>query len=181
MARSALRTLRRRSRRLLFESTVVLVSALLAGGEGVLLAAQSAQQSSAPQTASDASKLSGDQFDRQFLLSWRNDLLDRTWGSLNELERSSGQPHHTILRLRVDEPNLTSTEWAARLSERLGRPMTAGAFRQALQRARREFALRLLAEVRASLLEEPTPQALEEELADLELLEYCRPYLKRSG
>jgi RNA polymerase sigma-70 factor (ECF subfamily) len=121
------------------------------------------------------------QFDRQFLLSWRNDLLDRTWGSLNELERASGQPHHTVLRLRVDEPNLTSTEWAARLSERLGRPMTAGAFRQALQRARREFAHRLLAEVRASLLEEPTPQALEEELADLELLEYCRPYLKRSG
>jgi RNA polymerase sigma-70 factor (ECF subfamily) len=121
------------------------------------------------------------QFDRQFLLSWRNDLLDRTWGSLNELERSSGQPHHTILRLRVDEPDLTSTEWAARLSERLGRPMTPGAFRQALQRARREFALRLLTEVRASLLEEPTPQALEEELADLELLEYCRPYLKRSG
>jgi DNA-directed RNA polymerase specialized sigma24 family protein len=121
------------------------------------------------------------QFDRQFLLSWRNDLIDRTWGSLDELERASGQPHHTVLRLRVDEPDLTSTEWAARLSERLGRPMTAGAFRQALQRARREFALRLLAEVRASLLEEPSPQALEEELADLELLEYCRPYLKRSG
>ena len=49
-----------------------------------------------------------------------------------------------------------------------------------VQRARREFALRLIAEVRASL-EEPTPQALEQELADLELLEYCRPYLKRRG
>jgi RNA polymerase sigma-70 factor (ECF subfamily) len=121
------------------------------------------------------------QFDRQFLLSWRNDLLDRTWGSLDELERSSGQPHHTVLRLRVDEPGLTSKEWAAKLSERLGRPVTPGAFRQALQRARREFALRLLSEVRGSLLEQPTPQALEEELADLELLEYCRPYLKRSG
>ena len=60
---------------------------------------------------------------------------------------------------------------------RLGRPVSPGAFRQALQRARREFALRLIAEVRASL-EKPTGQSLEQELADLELLEYCRPYLK---
>ena len=78
----------------------------------------------------------------------------------------------------MDEPGLTSNEWAARLSERLGRPVTPGAFRQALQRARREFARRLIDEVRASLLEGPTRQTLEEELADLELLEYCRPYLQ---
>jgi RNA polymerase sigma-70 factor (ECF subfamily) len=120
------------------------------------------------------------QFDRQFLQSWRNDLLDRAWVALDELERATRQPYHTILRLRVDEPGLTSTQWAARLSEVLGRQISPGAFRQALQRARREFALRLLDEVRSSL-EEPTPQALEEELVDLELLEYCRPYLKRSG
>ena len=62
----------------------------------------------------------------------------------------------------------------------LERPVTPGAFRQALQRARREFARRLVAEVRASLAE-PTTQAVEEELADLELLEYCRPYLERGG
>jgi RNA polymerase sigma factor (sigma-70 family) len=117
------------------------------------------------------------QFERQFLLSWRTDLLDRAWVALDELERETGQPHHTILRLRVDEPGLTSKDWAARLAERLGRPVTPGAFRQALQRARREFALRLIAEVRASL-EKPTRQSLEQELADLELLEYCRPYLK---
>ena len=118
------------------------------------------------------------QFDRQFLLSWRADLLERAWGALDELERSTDQPHHTVLRVRVDEPGLTSKEWAARLSERLERPVTPGASRQALQRARREFALRLIAEVRTSLLEEPTVQTLEEELADLELLEYCRPYLR---
>jgi hypothetical protein len=78
----------------------------------------------------------------------------------------------------VDEPGLTSNGWAARLSQKLGRPVTPGAFRQALQRARREFALRLIDEVRASLLDGPGPRALEEELADLGLLEYCRPYLR---
>lgn len=118
-----------------------------------------------------------EQFDRQFLLSWRADLLERAWTALDEMERQTGQPHHTILRLRVDEPGLTSKEWATRLSERLGRSYTPGGFRQALQRARREFALRLIAEVRASLLEKPTRHSLEQELADLELLEYCRPYL----
>ncbi len=46
------------------------------------------------------------QFERQFLQSWRNDLLDRAWNSLDELERATGQPHYTILRLRVDEPGL---------------------------------------------------------------------------
>jgi RNA polymerase sigma-70 factor (ECF subfamily) len=116
-------------------------------------------------------------FDRQFLLSWRTDLLDRTWDALDELERKTGQPYHTILRLRVDEPGLTSKDWAARLSERLGRPFSPGAFRQALQRARREFATRLIAEVRDSIAK-PTRHALEQELADLELLEYCRPYLQ---
>ena len=117
------------------------------------------------------------QFDRQFLLSWRTDLLDRAWAALDEAERQTGQPHYTILRLRVDEPGLTSNDWAGRVSERLGRPFSPGAFRQALQRARREFANRLIGEVRASL-EKPTRQALEQELADLELLAYCRPYLK---
>jgi RNA polymerase sigma-70 factor (ECF subfamily) len=118
------------------------------------------------------------QFERQFTQSWRNDLLDRAWIALDELERSTGQPHHTVLRLRVDQPGLTSNQWADRLSEQLGRPITPGAFRQALQRARREFARRLIDEVRSSLLEAPTRQTLEEELADLELLEYCRPYLR---
>jgi RNA polymerase sigma factor (sigma-70 family) len=119
------------------------------------------------------------QFDRQFLQSWRTDLLERAWTGLDELERSTGQPCHTILRLRVDEPGLTSKEWAERLSEKLGRTYSPGAFRQALQRARREFAVRLLAEVRDSI-EQPTAQTLEDELADLELLEYCRPYLKQA-
>jgi RNA polymerase sigma-70 factor (ECF subfamily) len=117
------------------------------------------------------------QFDRQFLVSWRNDLLDRAWGALEEQERMTGHPYHTILRLRVDQPELNSTECSQQLSRTLGRPLTAGAFRQALQRARRQYAAHLIAEVEASL-HDPTPEAVEEELADLELLDYCKPYVK---
>ncbi|MGP0063155.1 MAG: RNA polymerase sigma factor [Isosphaeraceae bacterium] len=120
------------------------------------------------------------QFDRQFLQSWRNDLLDRSWNAVKELEERTGQPYYTVLRTRVDHPEQTSKGWADRLAEALGRPISPGAFRQTLQRARRAYANHLIGEVAGSL-NDLRPQALEEELADLELLEYCRPYLKRRG
>ncbi len=116
-------------------------------------------------------------FEQQFLLSWRNDLLDRAWLAVKEMERKTGQPHHTVLRIRVDFPDLTSNEWAERLSVAVGHPVTPGAFRQALQRARRAFTNHVIREVAASL-DDPTPVAIEEELADLQLLDYCRPYMK---
>jgi RNA polymerase sigma factor (sigma-70 family) len=116
-------------------------------------------------------------FEQQFLESWRKDLLDRAWSSLEELEKSTGQPYHTVLRSRVDHPDLPSHELATQLSRRLDRPLSAGAVRQALQRSRRKYVNYLIAEVLASL-EHPTRDELEEELSDLNLLEYCRPFMK---
>jgi RNA polymerase sigma-70 factor (ECF subfamily) len=118
------------------------------------------------------------QFDRQFLQSWRNDLLDRAWEAIKEREKETGQPYHTVLRMRVEHPDLTSNEWSERLSQVVGHPVTPGGFRQALQRAREQFAKHLLTEVSASL-HDPTPEQIEEELADLELLSCCKPYLNR--
>ena len=114
----------------------------------------------------------------QFLESWRNDLLDRAWNALSELERSSRQPYFTVLRSRVEHPDLKSNELAKRLSAALGRPLTAGALRQALQRSRQKYVDYLIDEVLGSL-DHPTRDALEEELSDLKLLDQCRPYLKR--
>ena len=45
-------------------------------------------------------------------------------------------------------------------------------------RSRRKFVDFLLAEVLQSL-DQPSQDELEEELGDLKLLEYCRPFLKR--
>jgi DNA-directed RNA polymerase specialized sigma24 family protein len=117
-------------------------------------------------------------FEQQFLESWRTDLLDRAWTALSELEKSTGQPYHTVLRSRVDNPELPSNHLAERLSEKLGRPLTGGAVRQALQRSRRKYVNFLLTEVLASL-DRPTQDELEEELSDLSLLAYCRPFMKR--
>jgi RNA polymerase sigma factor (sigma-70 family) len=117
-------------------------------------------------------------FEEQFIDSWRKDLLDRAWKSLAELEKNTGWPYHTVLRSRVDHPDMPSHELAERLSVVIGRPLSAGAVRQALQRSRRKYVNYLLTEVLGSL-DSQTPDDLEDELSDLHLLDYCRPYLNR--
>jgi RNA polymerase sigma-70 factor (ECF subfamily) len=83
-----------------------------------------------------------------------------------------------VLRYRVDHPGLRSPELAAGLSERLGKPVSAGAARVLLHRARDAFAELLLDEVIQSLAGDSLDLA-EEELIELNLLEYCRPALDR--
>ncbi len=116
-------------------------------------------------------------FDQQFIESWRKDLLERAWKSLEELQSSSGQPYHTVLRSKVDNPDLPSHQLAGKLSAVLKRPITAGALRQALGRSRRKFVGYVITEVCASL-DHPTEDDLEEELIDLNLIHYCRPFMK---
>ena len=116
--------------------------------------------------------------DRMFTNSWRDELLARCWQRLNEDEQETGKPHHTVLRYRVDHPELHSPELAAGLTERLGKPVNAGAARVLLHRARDAFAELLLKEVIESLADDSLDSA-EEELIELDLLEYCRPALDR--
>jgi RNA polymerase sigma-70 factor (ECF subfamily) len=117
-------------------------------------------------------------FDREFIVSWRNDLLERSWQALADLERTSGQPYHTVLRFRVDHPELPSVKAAEQLSREIGRQLTGGAVRQAVQRSRQKFVGFLVAEVLQSM-DRPSQDELEEELGDLNLLHYCRPYMSR--
>jgi RNA polymerase sigma-70 factor (ECF subfamily) len=120
------------------------------------------------------------EFDRHFLTSWRSELMARAWDALERLEERTGQPYYAVLRLRVEHPEWHSPELAERLSETLGRPISAGGVRMALQRSRDRFVEFLLDEVSASL-DSPTPNELEEELIAVNLMEYCRPVLKRQG
>ncbi|TWT35304.1 RNA polymerase sigma factor [Posidoniimonas corsicana] len=112
--------------------------------------------------------------------SWRDDLLSRTWESLETLEQTTGKPYHTALRLRVEHPEARSPELAELLSDRLGKPMKAGAARVLLHRSREAFADLLLEEV-AHSLDDASMQRLEEELIDLNLLEYCRPAFEKKA
>jgi RNA polymerase sigma factor (sigma-70 family) len=111
---------------------------------------------------------------RNFLSSWREELLERTWSAL----AAASPAGHAVLRLRVECPELTSAQLAERLAGRLGNPVTAAWVRKTLQRAHDRYADLLLEEVAHSLAE-VTPQALRQELEELDLLRYCRAALER--
>ena len=104
--------------------------------------------------------------------------MARAWVALLGLEVRTGQPYHTVLRLRVEHPELRSPELAERLSALLDRPISAGGLRQALQRSRDRYVGFLIEEVAGSL-DSPTADQLEQELGDLDLLDQCRPALSR--
>jgi RNA polymerase sigma-70 factor (ECF subfamily) len=119
---------------------------------------------------------SPEEHERACLESWRDELLARTWNALAGVELQTGQPFYTVLRFRADHPQMRSPDMAVQLSALAGRPFTAVGVRQIIRRARQRFADLLLDEVVHSLAD-PTEEAVERELIDLHLLEYCRPAL----
>jgi hypothetical protein len=84
------------------------------------------------------------------------------------------------LRFRADRTDATSAEMAAYLTGQVRpeQPFTETGVRKILQRARAQFAEALLDDV-AHSLGYPAPDALEEELIDLDLLLFCRDALSR--
>lgn len=116
--------------------------------------------------------------DLQFLTIWRAELLDRAWDALAEFERQTGQPVHTVLRFRAENPTVRSPQMAEQLAGRIGRSVTADWIRKRLFLARERFADLLLEEVAQSLAN-PSAEELELELIDLGLLEHCRTALAR--
>jgi RNA polymerase sigma-70 factor (ECF subfamily) len=118
--------------------------------------------------------------DQEFLERWREELLAHAWEALAEVERQSGQPYHAVLSSKVEQRQVRSAELAVRLSAERGRPFTEDGIRQVLHRARKKFAELLVAEVARSL-QTAEPEALERELVELGLLDYCRSALPRPG
>jgi hypothetical protein len=112
----------------------------------------------------------------EWLAGWRQCLLDRALDTLERNERQSpGNWHYTVLKLSTENPDATSKTLAPRVEA--DPPLTAAAFRKQLSRARIAFARALCEEVERTL-DVPTPEAVLEELADIGLLAYVRPYLK---
>jgi hypothetical protein len=121
----------------------------------------------------------GEDADRAFLESWRDELLARAWAALAEAEQATGRPFYSALRARADRPGATSEELAAVLAEQLARPITPANACQLLHRARERFS-GLLVDLVAQSLDEAGPDHVEQELADLGLLDYCRAGAKRA-
>jgi hypothetical protein len=119
-----------------------------------------------------------DAVDRVWVAEWRECLLERTWRAMvHEQQKGKINPaYHTILRLAVENPGMTSTALAAKAEVELNRPIRSDAYRQLLRRARRHFAELLHDEV-ARTLDDPTPEALVDEFIDLGILDYMRDYI----
>lgn len=111
--------------------------------------------------------------DQRFLISWRDELLARAWQALAELEASSHAMHYSVLRMRANDPTLSSEDLANKLTSQLGKPINSGAARVMVHRARLKYATMLI-EVIAESLEEPTRANIEAELIDVRLIDYCR-------
>jgi DNA-directed RNA polymerase specialized sigma24 family protein len=117
------------------------------------------------------------QDDAVFDASWRDELLAKAWEALALLEHTSGKPYFTALCLKAREPQVRSPELAVRLGTELNKTFTADALRQIMHRAREAFGGFLLHEVEMSL-DSKDRERLEEELAELQLLDYCRGVLQ---
>jgi hypothetical protein len=115
--------------------------------------------------------------DEEWTQRWRENLLSIAWQRLADWEKSKPESiAHTVLRLRSDHPNHSSTELAARLSEILGREVKPDTTRQHLRRARVRFVEFLVAEI-ADGLPEAGPDELKEELIALGLFSSVKDVL----
>lgn len=114
--------------------------------------------------------------DRDFIISWREELLNRTWQALRE----ANSTFHAVLLLQVQDPDSQSPQKAEQLAVQLGRSITPTQFRVTLHRAREKFADLLLEEV-ANSLEACSDDELVQELRELHLLKLCSPALERRG
>jgi RNA polymerase sigma-70 factor (ECF subfamily) len=112
--------------------------------------------------------------DAEFVHGWREELVNRAWETLAQVQPT----FHATLLMHVQDPELPSTQLAARLTTQLGKPFTATNVRVTLHRARAKFADLLLDEV-AHSLENPTAAELLQELHDLRLRKLCGLALKR--
>ena len=118
--------------------------------------------------------------EQQWLAEWRGCLLDRALQALDRHQRQvPGNLFHTAMRLVLDHPEEDSVALAARASALVGQPIRPEEFRKQRSRARKRFAELLQEEVRQTL-EQPTPERVLEELADLGLLSYVREFLPPS-
>jgi RNA polymerase sigma-70 factor (ECF subfamily) len=118
--------------------------------------------------------------DAHFRTSLREELLARTWDALAAFEKTSGVPYHCVLRYKSEHPDERSGQVAKVLGARLGKSFTEASMRQLIHRSREKF-IEMLLEQAALVLDAADQEKLEEVLAELELMEYCRPVLEKRG
>ena len=117
-------------------------------------------------------------FELEFEEHFREDLMRQAWEALDRHDADSGKHYADLLRKRTTEAKLSSAELAEAMAQSTGTAWTAALVDKTVHRARRKFADLLLDGV-ARTLPAPGRAEMEQELADLELLEHCRDAVER--
>lgn len=104
----------------------------------------------------------------------REELLESTWKILGIVQPS----YHSVLRIRVDEPEKSSRQIAEQINHQQNKSISSDSVRKTLERARTKFADLLLEQVEIFSGAE-TSEQLEAELQQLNLLKYCRSALDK--
>lgn len=111
----------------------------------------------------------GQDLDDPWLQQWRGTLLENAWSELRSFQDANpGSCLYTVLRTRTDHADESSEQLASRVSDRLGRLITAATVRQNLRRARVKFCELLVDEV-AEGLADASRDRVQDELIALDL------------
>ena len=116
--------------------------------------------------------------DRAWTRSWREELLAKGWSALAKIEQSTGTPYYTVLHFRSEHPDLRSQEIAEQLNGKVAKKLGSSSVRVMIHRAREMLAEQVLDLVLDSI-DSASLEECEQELIDLNLLEYCRSALQR--
>ncbi|MFM9964375.1 MAG: RNA polymerase sigma factor [Planctomycetaceae bacterium] len=111
--------------------------------------------------------------DRAMEAILREEFVQRAMRQIADLDRRVQTCLHEVLRLRIRFPDAEYTELAEHLSGSLGKTVDAGWVRKRMHFAREKLKEFLREEVGASL-DDPSEDAVDDELAALGLLEYVR-------
>jgi len=115
--------------------------------------------------------------EREWCDEWRRCVMERAWRSLENYQiRTRGNFAYTALQLVLKHQDEDARRLAIRASAVVRETVSPEAFRKQLSRARRVFARMLLTQV-AETLQNPSPDQVEDELADLGLMQYVRDFL----
>lgn len=112
----------------------------------------------------------------EYRSAWQEEFMGRAIRALETVDAGSGRHLYTVLKLRLDRPDLRSEDLAAAVAPTVGKAVSPVWVRKRLSTAKSELARLLVQEVRASL-GSPTREELEAELIDLGLFEHCRSAL----
>jgi RNA polymerase sigma-70 factor (ECF subfamily) len=107
--------------------------------------------------------------DERWIAFWRLCLVRRAWSALKKYqEQAPGNLYHTVLRLEAKYSAEDSVQLAARATRLAGYVVQPAAYRKQVSRARRMLADLLIKEV-SRTLRNPSPEDLQQELAELGL------------